>query len=64
MGWDWFYVGNKLQKTQPNQISANTLILDYSEYSSYLPESSLLLDHYVPMCVCFFLRLHLFIYLF
>ena len=20
MGWDWFYVGNRLQETQPSQI--------------------------------------------
>ena len=28
VGWDWFYIGNRLQETQPNQIlreQSNTL---------------------------------------
>ena len=27
VGWDWFYIGNRLQETYPNQISANTLLI-------------------------------------
>ena len=29
MGWEWFYVGNRLQEIQACQVSANTLVTVY-----------------------------------
>ena len=39
MGWDWFYIGNRLQETQPNQILRKHPSVTMVDYYEPLPVS-------------------------